>query len=143
MTALWAVLIVAATWLAGRAHSGPAASVLILGVYGIGSVICHQLPERSIHLWAAQMPVGARCTGIYVGAVVGAAFALRASASQGLRVARARTILALAAAPTALTLISEWTTGDMPAHAIRAAAGAAIGAAVAWLVVAAAENQVN
>ena len=83
MTASWAVLIVAATWLAGRAHSGPAASVLILGVYGIGSVICHQLPERSFHLWAAQMPVCARCTGIYFGAVVGAmaALALRARVS--------------------------------------------------------------
>jgi hypothetical protein len=31
----------------------------------------------------------------------------------------------------------------MPAHAIRAAAGAAIGCVVAWLVVAAADNQVN
>jgi hypothetical protein len=31
----------------------------------------------------------------------------------------------------------------MPAHAIRAAAGVAVGLVVAWLVVAAAENQVN
>ena len=52
-------------------------------------------------------------------------------------------LAALAAIPTALTLGYEWTTGVMPAHAIRAAAGAAIGLAVAWLVVAAAENQVN
>ena len=51
------VLIVAATYFAGRAHATAAANALILGVYGIGSVICHQLPERSFHLWSAQMPV--------------------------------------------------------------------------------------
>jgi uncharacterized membrane protein len=135
----WAALILVAAWLASRAHASPAASALIVGVYAIGSLVCHQLPERSFHLWAAQLPVCARCTGIYVGAVAGAvaAFAWRA------RVHRARLTLALAAAPTALTLIYEWTTGDMPSHAIRAAAGVVIGAAVAWLVVAAAENQVN
>jgi hypothetical protein len=45
--------------------------------------------------------------------------------------------------PTLLTLVYEWTTGDMPSHAIRAAAGVPIGVVVAWLVVAAADNQVN
>ena len=45
--------------------------------------------------------------------------------------------------PTAVTLAYEWTTGVMPPHAVRAAAGMPIGLAVAWLVVAAAENQVN
>ncbi len=54
-----------------------------------------------------------------------------------------RAILALAVTPTLVTLLYEWTTGDMPSHAIRAAAGVAIGLVVAWLVVAAAENQVN
>jgi hypothetical protein len=51
--------------------------------------------------------------------------------------------LALAVVPTLLTLVYEWSTGDMPSHAIRAAAGVPIGVAVAWLVVAAAHNQVN
>jgi len=142
-TAAWAALIVAAAWLAGRPHASLPASALIAAVYTIGSLVCHQLPERSFHLGAALLPVCARCTGIYLGAVAGAAFALRASASRGLRVARARLILALAVAPTLATLAYEWTTGIMPSHEIRAAAGAVIGAAVAWLVVAATENQVN
>jgi Predicted membrane protein (DUF2085) len=145
-TVAWAALIVAAAALANRAHASASASALIAGVYAIGSLVCHQRPERSFHLGAAQLPVCARCTGIYFGAVVGAVFALRASASlrrDGGSAAPPRTILAVAAAPTVLTLIFEWTTGVMPSHAIRAAAGAVIGVAVAWLVVAAAENQVN
>ena len=54
-----------------------------------------------------------------------------------------RLALALAVAPTVVTLAYEWTTGDMPSHAIRAAAGVPIGLVVAWLVVAASDNQVN
>jgi hypothetical protein len=56
---------------------------------------------------------------------------------------RVQLALALAVVPTLLTLVYEWTTGVMPAHAIRAAAGVPIGLVVAWLVVAAAENRVN
>ncbi len=177
-SAAWAVLLVATPFLASRAHASPIASALIVVVYGIGSLVCHQLPERSYHLWTAQMPVCARCAGIYFGAVVGAvagAFrraealrhpatpdhmcadvtpgfppvlrsgAARRSAKRGggSPVSRARVVLAVAAAPTLLTLVYEWTTGIMPSPAIRAAAGVPIGLVVAWLVVAAADNQVN
>jgi uncharacterized membrane protein len=170
--AAWAVLLVAVPFLASRAHASPLASALIVGVYALGSVVCHQLPERSYHLWTAQMPVCARCAGIYFGAVAGALVgtfrateAVRhtgtnlaqgvppllrdgearrsAERGSGRSAGRVRVALALAVTPTVLTLVYEWTTGVMPAHAIRAAAGAAIGLVVAWLVVAAAENQVN
>jgi uncharacterized membrane protein len=91
------------------------------------------------------MPVCARCAGIYFGAAAGAIACLVRTGAAG---ARARTlgpraILALAATPTLVTLLYEWTTGDMPRHAIRAAAGVPIGLVVAWLVVGAADNQVN
>jgi uncharacterized membrane protein len=39
------------------------------------SPICHQLPERSFFLWGHQLPVCARCTGIYMGAFLGSLFA--------------------------------------------------------------------
>jgi hypothetical protein len=45
---------------------------LTFAVYGTGSVVCHQLPERSFHVWGAQMPVCARCAGIYLGAAIAA-----------------------------------------------------------------------
>lgn len=91
------------------------------------------------------MPVCARCTGIYFGAAVGALVALVAPLKRRPNgtVHATRAALIVAALPTLLTLLYEWTTGDMPSHAIRAAAGFPIGVVVAWLVVAAADNQVN
>jgi hypothetical protein len=149
----WAMLLVVAPFFASRAHASTLASALMVGVYGVGSLVCHQLTERSFHVWGAQMPVCARCTGIYFGAVFGAIASTIHAARRGrpwsalgrstLRPFDARLALALAAAPTAVTLLYEWSTGDMPSHAIRAAAGVPIGLVVAWLVVAAADNQVN
>ena len=162
--AAWAGLLVAATFAASRPHATAFATALIVGVYGIGSAVCHQLPERSYQLWHAQMPVCARCAGIYAGAAVSAVIALavhmrgargfqpsgsRSPAcpepGRGERLALhwARPLLAVAVTPTLVTLAYEWTTGIMPSHAIRAAAGLPIGIIVAWLVVAAADNQVN
>jgi uncharacterized membrane protein len=141
----WVGLLVVTPLLASRPHATPIASALILAVYAIGSLVCHQLPERSYHLWAAQMPVCARCAGIYFGAVIGViASVFRAgTVSARARSLGPRVILALAATPTLVTLLYEWTTGDMPRHAIRAAAGVPIGLVIAWLVVGAADNQVN
>ena len=57
-----------------------------------------------------------------------------ARAVDGRAMVAGRTILLAAALPTALTLTYEWTTGVMPSNAIRALAGAPIGAGVAWLI---------
>jgi hypothetical protein len=57
--------------------------------------------------------------------------------------AAARVLLSLAALPSLATLVYEWTTGVMPSNALRFAAGVPIGVAVAWLIVSAAEDQVN
>jgi hypothetical protein len=55
----------------------------------------------------------------------------------------ARLLLAAAVVPSAVTLVFEWATGHTPGNWIRFAAGIPIGAAVAWLVRLAAEDQVN
>ena len=152
---IWMILLIAAPFVASRAHASTLGTLFVVSVYGVGSVVCHQLAERSYHLWTAQMPVCARCAGIYFGAAgsaIGAAIYRTTSLAcrDGLNVAqgsslatRARLGLALAVTPTALTLVYEWTTGQMPAHAIRALAGVPIGAVAAWLVVTVADNQVN
>ena len=103
-------------------------------VYAVGHVICHQLPERSFHWGATQLPVCARCTGLYLGAALAA---LAPGSSRGLirtLLSRPRVVLLVAAIPTVLTLVYEWTTGAMPANWLRALAGVPLGAAVVWII---------
>ena len=151
----WAALLVAGPFLASRPHATSAGTVIVVAVYGIGSLVCHQLPERSWRLWTAQMPVCARCTGIYLGAAIAALMSavfrsperlalLRAGkAREPFRRAAARVALATAALPSLATLVYEWTTGITPSNALRFVAGIPIGVVVAWLIVSAAEDQVN
>ena len=68
----WLALLVAAPFVASRSHASALGTLLVASVYGVGSMICHQLAERSYRLWDMQMPVCARCAGIYVGAAVAA-----------------------------------------------------------------------
>jgi hypothetical protein len=180
-----AILWVGLLWLAplGATQSSPGhlLYVLAIGVYSVGRFICHQLPERSFYLWTAQLPVCARCTGIYVGGALAAIVAATrpawvgddapraAAASVGLRPkskrghrgwqprpqpirtsawqvmlerlgmdsVRARVVLAVAALPTVLTLVYEWTTGDRPSNMLRAVSGTPLGAAIMVILIAA------
>ena len=134
----WAVALPLAAFAASRPAAGAAVYGFALTVYSIGRLICHQLPERSFHLWRATLPVCARCTGIYVGAAA-TAIVLAMTASPSRRrgeaaKADARLVLLVSFLPTAGTLIFEWTTGITPSNWIRALAGAPLGAAVAWAI---------
>jgi uncharacterized membrane protein len=44
-------------------------SLLYRALMYVGSWWCHQLPERSPHLFGVQMPLCWRCTGIFIGAL--------------------------------------------------------------------------
>ena len=48
------------------------------GLFGkfdaIGYAVCHQISERSFHIGNYRLPLCARCTGMYLGAVIGLAF---------------------------------------------------------------------
>jgi len=154
----WAALLLLTPWVASRPHASDGAAALVLAVYGIGSLLCHQLPARSYRIWSAQMPVCARCAGIYFGAAIAAILAVAplqrrptsdavverrsrdanaSGAVAGRRFSGAnvsRNALIVAVVPTLATLVYEWTTGGMPPHWIRTAAGVPIGAVAAWLV---------
>ncbi|MGE5244597.1 MAG: DUF2085 domain-containing protein [Betaproteobacteria bacterium] len=134
----WAAALPAAAFAATHARADSLPLTLAFFAYAAGSAVCHQRPERSFFLWAAQMPVCARCTGIYLGAAVAAVTAsgFRRRAEHLARsVAAARGTLLLAAVPTAATLVYEWTTGIMPSNVLRAGSGLLLGAAVAVLVI--------
>lgn len=132
----WAAALPVATFAAAHARAESLPLTLALLVYTAGSAICHQKPERSFHLWAAQMPVCARCAGIYLGAALAAAGAAGGRLDAPARSVRAsRLVLAAASLPTAATLAYEWTSGVMPSNLLRATAGLPLGAAIAVLVV--------
>jgi uncharacterized membrane protein len=74
----WALALSAAALLVGaivaapllRARGLPLASLVL---YQGFHVVCHQMPERSFHLWGFPLAVCARCFGLYVGALAGIA----------------------------------------------------------------------
>ncbi len=101
-------------------------------LYAAGAFICHQRPERSFHLDGAQLPVCARCLGIYAGAAAGSVV----SHARGLvpRL-RPRTLLITGLVPSLLTLAVEWTGLVDPGNVVRGAAGVPIGLAAALVLV--------
>jgi uncharacterized membrane protein len=133
----WVAALTVAPFMASRAHLSPPLYACVVALYGAGAAICHQLPARSFRLWGAQMPVCARCTGIYVGAALAALVAAALSDARGEhpRGSVARTLLLVAALPSLATLVFEWTTGQAPSNLTRALAGLPLGAAVGWLLV--------
>lgn len=133
----WASAIIGGALIASRPQVGSLTYLVSAAIYKIGSLLCHQRPERSFYVWGAQLPVCARCVGIYAGAVLATVLAA-ASPVAGDRdpvVRRARTAVLLAALPTALTLAYEWTTGVTPGNWARLVAGFPLGAVVAWIIV--------
>jgi uncharacterized membrane protein len=48
------------------------------GLFGkadaIGYAVCHRIPERSFHIGTYQLPLCARCSGMYLGALTGLVF---------------------------------------------------------------------
>ena len=40
----------------------------------VGYAVCHRIAERSFHVHGEQLPLCARCTGIYLGVMIGIAF---------------------------------------------------------------------
>ncbi|HBG74023.1 MAG: hypothetical protein A2X25_08505 [Chloroflexi bacterium GWB2_49_20] len=40
----------------------------------IGYAVCHRIPERSFHIGDYQLPLCARCSGMYLGAMIGLVF---------------------------------------------------------------------
>jgi uncharacterized membrane protein len=67
----WAGLVLAAPWLASLGGVGLQLSA---ASYLTGSVVCHQQAARSFHLAGAQLPVCARCTGLYLSGAWGLLF---------------------------------------------------------------------
>lgn len=130
--------LVAVAWLTVLviAPMAPAPGAALL--YSVGAYICHQLPERSLHLGAFQLPVCARCLGLYAGAALGAlapVVARRHGLFGGDVGSSARWVITVAALPTVLTVLLEWGGTWPSSNVVRLLAGLPLGAAAAFVVV--------
>jgi hypothetical protein len=133
LAVIWAVLVVAAPWLATVPAVG--GDYLSASAYAFGALVCHQRPERSFHVAGAQLPVCARCTGLYLSAAIGVVFACaRRRSSPAVPFATWRACLVWAALPTAATLLLEWWRPAAASGALRAAAAVPLGAVAGALL---------
>ena len=72
---LWLGLLLLPSWLMTTHHVLPA-----LVLYRVFALVCHQLPERSFIWHGYPLPICVRCTGIYLGFVLGWLISVRLSA---------------------------------------------------------------
>ena len=148
---IWFAAILIAPFAIGSRN--PASATGAACVYVTGSFVCHQRPERSFQLGGRQMPVCARCAGLYAAAAVAAplalflvsasafrfgpassAFASRFGATTAMAAARARWIAFTAALPTIVTWLVDHVGSVRVSNTTRFVAALPLGFAVAWLV---------
>ena len=124
----WALLVIAAP--AGLATSS--LSSLSASLYLAGSQICHQLSDRSFAYAGVQLPVCARCFGLYVSGAAGAVLAWPFNPRP---VRWARLALALVAIPTAATWALEAAGLIAFSNISRALAALPLGGVAGWVFV--------
>ena len=114
--------------------------LLVAVIYAIGAVICHQIPERSFFWQGHQLPVCARCTGLYVSAIAGLLGWLVLKAVRRWRPITidpraALRVIAITAIPTLATVASGaiglWDGSNITRALLAIPVGASAGAAVA------------
>lgn len=114
--------------------------LVIAFAYGVGRLICHQLPDRSFFLDGQQLPVCARCTGLYVSGVAGVLGWAMFKTARGWRACelQPRAALALvagAALPTAISYVTGvtgvWDGSNLTRALLAVPLGVAAGAVAA------------
>jgi uncharacterized membrane protein len=128
-TLIWLLVLAGGWW---SAHTGRATWFGSAVYVGAGRV-CHQRPERSFQTAGVQWPVCGRCAGLYLAAPFGAFAAMLLPRRRTPR----RGWFLLAALPTAATFMVEWLHLAPMTSTIRALAALPLGAAVAYMLVAA------
>lgn len=132
---VWPLLLGSALWTRARG-AGPLWTAI---VYATASGICHQRPERSFFTAGVQWPVCGRCSGLYLAAPVGA---LAAMARRRRRDAiEPLPFVALAGAPTIVTIALEWLRLFPVTTPARTLAALPLGAALAYVIVRAVEKK--
>ena len=146
VTLVWLLLILLVPAVLARETGGRTVAVVSAGTYLMGSFICHQRSDRSFHPGGVQMPVCARCSGLYLGAAAGVLAAgvrrrrdvgppgrTPGSARAGQAPAWLRWVVVAAAVPTGISFAAEMAGWIPSIGELRAAAGVPLGVAVTWV----------
>ena len=140
-TLAWAAWLTVVPLIAA-ANPGTVALVAVAVTYRAGALICHQIPDRSFHLAGVQVPVCARCLGLYAGAAAGAVAAFawawrreRKGAALRAPLSRVRAVIIILIGATAALWVGEQLGVIALSRGVRFAAalppGMAVGAMVA------------
>ncbi|MDP6582130.1 MAG: DUF2085 domain-containing protein [Vicinamibacterales bacterium] len=139
-TLTWLVTLVMVPFVLAQETQARAVTVASAGTYLVGSLICHQRSDRSFRPWGVQMPVCARCVGLYLGAAVGVvlAGARKTKSLKGGEAARMwrpalRAMVLAAAVPTGVTWLGEVVGWLSVTGGVRAVAAVPLGVAVTWV----------
>ena len=124
----WVVLVLAGPWALGSDSLASAAAYL----YAAAGRVCHQLSDRSFAIGEVQLPVCARCFGLYLSGAIGAVLAWFGAAQP---VRRARPLLLVVAIPTGLTWGLEAAGLAGFSNVVRALAALPLGGAAGWVFV--------
>jgi len=130
---LWTAALVVAPFVLLAHHPRLVRAAAV--VYEGAGRICHQRSERSFHLAGVQLPVCARCTGLYVSGAIGAVAAWIGSRRRVTTPRRARAVLLTSAVPTVVTVGLEMLGVAHPSSAMRALAALPLGLAAGWVFV--------
>ena len=114
--------------------------LIVALIYSAGAVICHQIPERSFFWQGHQLPVCARCTGLYGSAAFGMLLWIGVKGARRWRPILVNPRLALrlilvAGVPTLVTVataaVGLWDGSNATRALLAIPVGASAGAAVA------------
>ena len=106
-----------------------------VAAYQASSILCHQRAERSFQSAGVQMPVCARCFGLYAAGAFGAvaAWLLRRSGHSP-SASAVRVALAAAAVPILLSVGLEWAGASEGSNLTRFASALPFGGAAGWFL---------
>ena len=107
----------------------------------VGYAVCHRIDVRSFHIESRETPLCARCTGMYLGAVLGFVYLSRFGRSSGLPSLRVSVLLmaflagfALDGSNSFLHLIPNAPGLYMPSNPLRLLTGTGVGLGIAAML---------
>jgi uncharacterized membrane protein len=129
---LWLAFLVAAPLTLSRGEI----PVATMAMYRSAALLCHQKTERSFAVAHAQMPVCARCFGLYAAGALGALAHLATGRHRRTPppAAETRALLAVAALPIVLSVGLEWLGAIPGSNVSRVLSALPLGAVAGWLL---------